>query len=115
MYVEAIGGFLVSPGAAGRSGLLKKVGGRLEPADLAALLQDPGAVPTVDGQAVVDLAAAERWLARRSYRRTPGAVSGPADAAVPVAEETVAPDAVVNLDAVDQWLGRRRKSRNRAG
>jgi hypothetical protein len=117
VYVESIGGFLVSPGAAGRSGLLKKVGGRLEPADLAALLnvEVPGSVPDSTGQAVVDMAAAERWLARRSYRSATGTVPDLTGGGPVPDLDSVEPDAVVDLAAVDQWLGRRRKTRNQAG
>jgi hypothetical protein len=71
VYVEAIGGFLVSPAAASRSRMLGRVNGRLETGDLAALLglpTDPGYVPAADSDAVVDLDAAERWLARRDSR-----------------------------------------------
>lgn len=113
VYVEELGGFLVSPRAAGRSRLLGRVTGRLESQDLAALLGvvpagEPGptgvvpaaAVADEGGDAVVDLAAADRWLARRAHR------SHGQQAAEPEAEEA-APDAVVDLAAVDRWLERR--------
>lgn len=107
VYVEALGGFLVSPRAAGRSRLLRRVNGRLESKDLAVLLGIAGAehppVPVAEegGDAVVDLAAAERWLARRSHRD---------EVPVPVAEPDAAPDAVVDLAAAERWLARRRGS-----
>ena len=77
VYVSEVGGFLVSPKMAGRSGLFKRVDGRLELKDLAALgaltaagtpmLSLPAAEgATVEGEAVVDITALEAHLARRS-------------------------------------------------
>ncbi|PJJ56356.1 hypothetical protein CLV56_0562 [Mumia flava] len=132
VYVEAIGGFLVSPAAVGRTGLIKKLDGRLESEDLEALLRDPGLATgtTVlrgagessarDGAAVVDLAALDAWLVRGSARRradvgmqvldplAPPLPTDP-DAGGGPAEAPATTDAVVDIDAADGWLDRRQR------
>ena len=90
VYVAALGGFLVSPRAASRSRVLRKVEGRLEAHDLAALLaggaaqpdtplgRRPPSGPAVEaGAAVVDLLAVESWLAVRAGRRCGGVEERP--------------------------------------
>ncbi|KAA1420497.1 hypothetical protein FE697_016185 [Mumia zhuanghuii] len=117
VYVDALGGFLVSPKAVGRSGLIKRLDGRLEQRDLETLLHDPAAAGVIatagaaagarggssgDGASVVDLLALESWLRRRH----PGAApehNGGGDGS------PTAPDSVVDVDAVDTWLDRRDK------
>ncbi|MBA2953600.1 hypothetical protein GON03_04685 [Nocardioides sp. MAH-18] len=100
VYVEAVGGFLISPEAAGRSRMLGRVKGRLETRDLAALLGIAGEFPPAGTDAVVDLAAADRWLARRG--------AGGVAAAVPeaIAVGGGAAPAVVDLDAATTWFAR---------
>ena len=109
VYVEAVGGFLISPEAAGRSRMLGRVKGRLETRDLAALLGLEGDFGPTASDAVVDLAAVDRWLARRSAQGSevldelPEAIAvggGPAPA-------------VVDLDAASTWLSRRTRSTSR--
>lgn len=116
VYVDAIGGFLVSPKAVGRSGLIKRLDGRLERRDLETLLRDPAALasgtvgavvlpdglaaPAADGASVIDLLALDAWLTRRHPGVDGGAGNG---------DGAATPDAVVDVDAVDTWLDRRRK------
>ena len=77
VYVSEVGGFLVSPKMAGKTNLFKRVDGRLELKDLAALgaltaagtpmLSLPATdAPAAAGDAVVDIAALDAHLARRS-------------------------------------------------
>ena len=127
VYVSEVGGFLVSPKMAGRSGLLKRVDGRLELQDLAALgaatlagtpmLSLPAADgPAAGGEAVVDLTALEAHLARRAggsvgpESTTEVLAVGGGRRRAPRGPSRVAstPDegAVVDLGAVDQWFGR---------
>lgn len=130
VYVSEVGGFLVSPKMAGRSGLLKRVEGRLEVQDLAALgavtvagtpmLSLPAAdSPVAAGDAVVDLTALDMHLARRAGETVEDA------APVPVAvgrggrrraarsssgqgsgQGSGQDEAVVDMDAADAWLGK---------
>jgi len=116
VYVAALGGFLVSPRAASRSRVLRKVEGRLEAHDLATMLVSASPLldtpstgsqaPSVDaGAAVVDLAAVESWLGVRGGHARRG-IEDP----TPEPERGETPmvaDAVVDVDAVDRWLERR--------
>ena len=118
VYVDSIGGFLVSPKAVGRSRLIKHLDGRLESQDLQALLSDPalaagGAVLVQDGgpsqngagAAVVDLVALDTWLRHRDPS------SAPPEGAEQLASQGTG-DAVVDVDAVDTWLQRRDRKRS---
>ncbi|WP_370614823.1 hypothetical protein [Mumia sp. Pv 4-285] len=122
VYVDALGGFLVSPKAVGRSGLIKRLDGRLEQRDLETLLHDPAALAAgvalgtsigsaggsaePGGASVIDLAALDAWL----QRRHPGVVAdhAGADGGAGASTSAVA-DSVVDVDAVDTWLDRRDK------
>jgi hypothetical protein len=100
VYVEAVGGFLVSPEAASRSRMLGRVKGRLETRDLAALLGLEGDFPAGASDAVVDLAAVDRWLARRAA----GVLGETVSEAIAVGGG--AAPAVVDLEAATTWLSR---------
>ncbi len=82
VYVSELGGFLVSPKMAGRSGLLKRVTGRLELQDLAGLgavsvagtpmlrlPADDSSAAAVDA-AIIDITALETHLARQRSTST---------------------------------------------
>ena len=86
VYVSEVGGFLVSPQMAGRSGLMKRVSGRLELQDLAAF---------GDGPSVLPVAAA-------------GAAATLAGAAGATGQRRAAGEAVVDIAALDSHLARRR-------
>ncbi|MBW9208438.1 hypothetical protein KV102_16270 [Mumia sp. zg.B53] len=115
VYVESLGGFLVSPKAVGKTRLINRLDGRLEGPDLVALLGDPGLASQTrvlsgtaadgggGGAAVVDLPSLDAWLTRRDPS---GAPSGD-DPAAPVSA-----DAVVDVDAVDTWLAHREGKRS---
>ncbi|MGH1564966.1 hypothetical protein [Mumia sp. DW29H23] len=120
VYVEAIGGFLVSPKAVGRSGLIRRLDGRLEQRDLEALLHDPAlAVGTAvlsdlpaeagggAGASVVDLVALDTWLARRSPGAATGSGSGGPSGGPDGSGASAVADSVVDVEAVDAWLRRR--------
>jgi len=143
VYVSEVGGFLVSPKMAGRTNLFKRVDGRLELKDLAALgaLTAAGtpmlSLPATDapasaGDAVVDIAALDAHLARRSgevpaepdvpgaaevlavggaRRRRAAAGRGPAGrrASRRTPSGAAQDDAVVDMDAVDAWFSRSRE------
>ncbi len=128
----------MSPQMAGRSGLMKRVSGRLELQDLAAFGDGPSVLPvaaagaaatlagaagaTVAGEAVVDIAALDSHLARRRAwqrgeagperrsRRGPGSrrSSRRRSSGSGRGGSSAGDEAVVDLDAVDGWLSRDR-------
>lgn len=122
VYVDAVGGFLVSPKAVGKTGLIKQLDGRLERGDLEGLLHDPTAVLSAEavqglgpvgtsgdpGAAVVDLLALDAWLTRLH----PGASTHEAGGATETEGGARTADAIVDVAAADAWLDRREHKRS---
>ncbi len=122
VYVESLGGFLVSPQAAARTSVLKRVKGRLATQDLVNLLAAEGADTSVlagtsvggaaAGAAVVDVTAADRWLSRRG--QTAGATATEPERHVTARGQVASGgEALVDTAAVDTWLAQRAE-RNRS-
>ncbi len=122
VYVDAVGGFLVSPKAVGKTGLIKQLDGRLARGDLEGLLHDPTAVlsaeavqglgpggtPGDPGAAVVDLRALDAWLTRQH----PCAPAHDAGGAGETDGAARTADAIVDVAAADAWLDRREHMRS---